>query len=89
MTPAETFHTIEAVRAHRTREEKLALSTAWHTAALMRSKRMPSLKRFLTADQAQVVRGQEKAKMDAERRQMLNAVDLDKLNKVMKERHGS
>lgn len=55
LTPHET---LLAVSAARWRNEQV-LSVAWYTAALMRTKRMPKLKRFLGHDGARVLRGKE------------------------------
>lgn len=46
------------MRAGRWRDEQ-AISIAWYTAALMRTKRLPKLKRFLGHDGARVLRGKE------------------------------
>lgn len=55
LTPHET---LLAVSAARWRDEQ-ALSVAWYTAALMRTKRMPKLKRFLGHDGARVLMGKD------------------------------
>jgi len=46
-TPKEIFALMEAFRWKSQQNYNLAMSTAWHTAALMRQKRMPPLKRLL------------------------------------------
>jgi hypothetical protein len=90
MTPAETFQTIGAVRAAREREQKLALATAWHTAALMRSKHMPSLNRFLIGKKrARRLHGKELEQRKAEHDEMLSRLDVSRLNDIMRDRHGS
>ena len=55
LTPHETLLVVGAARWH----DEQALSVAWYTAALMRTKRMPKLKRFLGHDGARVLKGQE------------------------------
>ena len=43
MTPRETFAAVEAAAWRMRQEQMLALSTAWHTAALSRAKKLPAL----------------------------------------------
>ncbi len=47
LTPRETVATIEAGTERMQAERELTMSLAWHTAALTRTKRMPTLKSLL------------------------------------------
>lgn len=78
MTPAETYMAIEAAVWRDDREQKLALRTAWHTAALSRAKRMPSLGQFMTPP-ARKVTGEELRKRRQEFDEMTANVDVDQL----------
>ncbi len=47
LTPRETVATIEAGRGRLQAERELTMSLAWHTAALTRTKRLPTLTSLL------------------------------------------
>lgn len=69
-------------------ERKVALMSAWHTAALSRAKRMPRLHRFLNPPESKPLTGVELEKRRQERDEMLEGLDLDAINKQMREIHG-
>lgn len=47
LTPRETWQSIEAAAWRLRQEQRLALTVAWHQAALQRSRRMPALEKLL------------------------------------------
>ncbi len=64
--------------AHLRHEEaryKLMLKQAWYTASYTRTKRLPSLQIVLNPE-ARVVRGEEKARLQAEHEQMMKAMGV-------------
>lgn len=71
LTPRETYMAIEAALWRDRRRQKQDLSLAWHTAALTRVKRMPSLKSLLTSQtKARRLKGEELRKRRREFREM-------------------
>lgn len=82
MTPRETKMAIEAAIWRDERQQRQALSLAWHTAALSRAKRLPSLKRLLSTSsgsKARPLRGPELRKRRREYEEMAEGVDVEKL----------
>lgn len=88
MTPRETLLTIEAAIWIDRRRVRQDLSLAWHTAALSRVKRMPSLKRLLASskgsDKARPLKGKELEKRRDEFETLTEKVDVDVLAKRVK-----
>jgi hypothetical protein len=80
MTPRETLTAIAAkAEAQHNRDAWLA----WHTAAMVRAKKMPSLKSLQGRDRTRVLRGEELEKRREERDQLLEGLDLERLNEAM------
>jgi hypothetical protein len=86
MTPRETFAAIEAAnwRAERTHRRDAWL--AWHTAALTRARRLPSLQRLIKPRDAKPLVGDELERRRSERDEILKSIDVDKINEVMRNR---
>jgi len=85
MTPRETWQAIEAAIGDRVardrREQDRETRLAWLTATLSRAKHIPSLKRLLTEKKtAQRLKPEEAERRRTEYREMVKAVDFDKLN---------
>ena len=80
MTPRETYSYLTAFQWRQEREQKQALWQAWHVAYLTRAKRMPSLSKLLHPPQARALHGEELARRRQERDEMLQRIDLEKLN---------
>ncbi len=59
MTPAETALALEAAGWHIEQERRRDAWLAWHTAALVRVRRMPALQRLMPRRPARRLRGQE------------------------------
>lgn len=83
MAPAEIYMAIEAANWRDERAQRLALRAAWHTAALSRAKRMPSLGQFMTPP-ARRVSGEELQKRRREFAEMTANVDVDKLTQGLR-----
>lgn len=86
MTPVETWMAIEAFIWQDDRRQQHEAIVAWRTAALMRSKRMPSLKSYLSQSSGPDVkplRGEALAQKQAEFREMSAAVDMEQLTKQL------
>jgi hypothetical protein len=83
LTPRETYMAIEAAIWRDERRQKQDVALAWRTAALVRAKRMPSLKQLLAIGPARPLAGKEKEKRRREYKEMSAAADdyLQKLNK--------
>jgi len=64
------------------------LATAWHAAALSRTKRMPKLHRLLNPPESRVLTGEELEQRRRERDEMLKGIDIDKLNEKMRKKDG-
>lgn len=80
MTPRETFMAIEALVWREEMQQKQLMAAAWHTAALMRQKRMPSLQRFLNPPKpARKLTGKELEKRRKQHREMTQRLDIDAL----------
>ena len=86
MTPNETLATIEARAWQAEQERQRDLWLAWHIAALSRAKRLPSLKRLLGSGETRVLTGADLERRHQERREIMEQVDLDKLNEALKKR---
>lgn len=86
MTPRETFAVIDAANWRTDREHRRDAWLAWHTAALVRSKRLPPLQRLIRADDAKPLRGEELERRRQERDEMLASIDVDRLNEMVRKR---
>lgn len=80
MTPKETFMAIDAFMWREEMQQRQAMAIAWHTAALMRQNRMPSLNRFLNPPKpAKKLTGKELQRRRKEHREMTRNVDVNLL----------
>jgi len=79
MTPRETYMAIEAAIWRDEQRQKHDVVLAWRTAALMRAKRMPSLKQLLNTKPARPLRGKELEKRRQEFKEMTAKLDTSKL----------
>ncbi len=62
MTPVETYMTIDAAIWKIEREQRLAAWEVWHTAALMRAKKMPALQALMKQPEAKPLNEDEALK---------------------------
>lgn len=85
MTPRETYLAIDAEIWRDERRQHREVSLAWHTAALMRMKRIPSLKQLLSTKPAKPVQGEDLEKHRQEFKEMTQNVDLSKIIRKKKE----
>ena len=83
LTPAETFAAIEAANWRQEQDEYRDAWSAWHAAALMRTKRMPSFKRFVQGHETRALEGEELEKRRAEKREMQQQFDVAALNAAL------
>lgn len=60
---------------------------AWHIAAMVRMKRMPTFGKLTGVGGAKVLEGDELERRRQERDEMLERVDVDRLNEAMRKRH--
>jgi hypothetical protein len=86
MTPRETYALIDAASWQIEQDHKRDAWLAWHTAALMRKKRMPKLKELQGGGKTKVLEGEELQRRRSEKREMLANLDLDKLNEAMRKK---
>jgi hypothetical protein len=63
------------------RQQRQQLTQAWYTAALQRTKRLPTLKQLLSTGPARPLKGKELEKRRSEHREMMANVDIGKLTK--------
>jgi len=71
------------------REHRRDAWLAWHVAALSRAKRLPPLQRLLGGGESRVLEGEELERRRRERDEMLERIDVGKLNEaMMRKRHG-
>ena len=66
MTPHETVLALIAAAWREQRQREWDARMTWNTAAMVRTKLLPSLKRFLGKDKARPLQGAELAKREAE-----------------------
>jgi hypothetical protein len=83
MTPKETYMAIDAAIWRDERQQDQDMRLAWHMAAFMRTKRLPSLKNILASKPAKRLRGGELEEKRREYREMTAAVDLEAINRKM------
>ena len=88
MTPRETSAAIEAFTWRMEREHRRDAWLAWHTAALSRAKRLPPLRRLLGGGETRELGGEELERRRRERDEMLEQIDVKKLNAAMRRRRG-
>jgi hypothetical protein len=84
MTPRETYAAIRAAGWRIELEQRRDVVQAWHTAALARAKRLPSLRRLLVPRQARALRGEELERRRRERDEMLERIDVQKINEAVR-----
>jgi hypothetical protein len=91
MTPVETYMAIEAAIWRDERRQKQDTALAWRMAALMRSKRLPSLKNLLSTarPEARPLSGEELERRREEFREMSAAVDLERLGPALEKLAGT
>ena len=70
------------------REHRRDAWLAWHIAALSRAKRLPALQRLLGSGKARALEGEELECRRRERDEMLEQIDVEKLNEAMRRRRG-
>ena len=70
MTPRETAAAIDAAGWRMDRERRLQMSLAWHTAALSRAKKLPSLAQLIKPPPAKKLEGAELEKRKQEFEEM-------------------
>jgi hypothetical protein len=82
LTPRETYMLIDAHLWRDERKQRQDVALAWRTAALVRAKRMPSLKQLLSTGPAKPLKGKALEKRRQEYREMSTAAGeiLQKLN---------
>jgi hypothetical protein len=88
MTPRETFEVIDAANWRSDVDRKRDAWIAWHTAALSRAKRLPPLRRLISAGPAKQLVGKELERRRREHREITESIDVDKINEAMRRRHG-
>jgi hypothetical protein len=81
LTPRETFMMIDASLWREEVQQKQDLTLAWQTAALIRAKRLPSLKQLLNNKPAKPLRGEELEKRRQEFKEMTANLDVSKLRR--------
>lgn len=79
MTPAETLATIEAHLDRTEQQQRQQISVAWLTAALVRSRRLPSLGRLLSAGPGPRATPEELRRRREEHQEMTCKLDLSRL----------
>lgn len=82
-TPRETCLAIEAAMWRDERRQRQDVALAWRTAALLRAKRLPSLKHLLSSGPARPLAGEELTRRRREFREMRQAASglLEQLNR--------
>jgi len=88
MIPREVSAAIEAFAWRVEREHRRDAWLAWHTAALSRAKRLPPLQRLLGGGETRVLQGEELELRRRERDEMLERIDVGKLNEAVRRRRG-
>lgn len=88
MTPREVGAAIEAFAWRMEREHRRDAWLAWHVAALSRAKRLPPLRRLLGGGETRALEGEELERRRRERDEMLEQIDVEKLNEAMRRRRG-
>lgn len=88
LTPRETYAAIRAENWRQDLHHRRQAWLAWHIAALSRSKRLPSFKKLIGADKARALEGEELERRRRERDEMVDQIDIDKLNEQMRDKHG-
>ena len=86
MTPRETNAAIEAFAWRVEREHRRDAWLAWHVAALSRARRLPPLRRLLGGGETRELKGEELMRRRRERDEMLERIDVGKLNEAMMRR---
>jgi hypothetical protein len=86
LTPRETYAAIDAWKWGQDLAHRRDAWLAWHTAALSRAKRMPTLSRLIEPAEAKPLRGEELEERRRERDELLSRIDLEKLNEAMRKR---
>lgn len=84
MTPRETYALIDAASWRIEQDHQRDAWLAWHTAALMRKKRMPKLKELTGGSKTRVLKGEELERRRAEKRELQATLDMDKINEAMR-----
>jgi len=85
LTPRETYLAIEAAVWRDERMERHNLSLAWHTAAMTRAKRLPSLKSLVTSTKkSKPLKGSELTERRREFTEMTENLDIEKLTENLK-----
>lgn len=85
MTPYETMMSIDAFIWRDERDSKAMIKLAWDIAMLSRQKRIPTLKSLLQKSEApKALKGRELRERRNEFKSMTRGLDLDALNKKMK-----
>jgi len=65
------------------REHRRDAWLAWHVAALSRARRLPPLQRLLGGGETRELKGEELGRRRRERDEMLERIDVGKLNEAM------
>jgi hypothetical protein len=86
MTPRETYAAIRAAGWRIELEQRRGVIQAWHTAALARAKRLPSLRRLLSPGKSQPLQGDELERHRQERDEILARIDVQKINEAVRKR---
>lgn len=84
MTPRETYAAIQAATWQIEREQRRDLCLAWQTASLARAKRLPPLRRLLVPGKSRLLKGKELERRRQERDEMLQQIDVGKINEAVK-----
>jgi hypothetical protein len=84
MTPRETYAVIRATGWRIELEQRRDVVQAWQTASLSRAKRLPSLRRLLSPGKSQALHGDELERRRRERDEMLERINVDKINEAVK-----
>lgn len=79
-TPRETYLAIEAALWRDERAQRQQMAQAWYTAALTRSKKLPTLKQLTGIETAKQLKGREFERRRQELKEMAAAVDISKVD---------
>lgn len=79
-TPRETYLAIEAALWRDERAQRQQMAQAWYTAALTRTKKLPTLKQLTGIGTAKPLKGREFERRRKELKEMAAAVDISKLD---------
>lgn len=86
LTPREVYQVVQAAQWRAERAHRRDGWLAWHVAALTRARRLPELQQMFMSREARPLHGEELERRRREHEEMLERLDLDQINEVMRGR---